>query len=56
MYDMSNLSGSGSSSTRNKVEVKCHHKLDSCLRMAKTTSNLGNKFHEHPLWSVSDQN
>ena len=52
----SNVSGSGSSSTHTEVEVKCHHKLDSCLRMITTSSNLKKKFYGCPLWPVSGQN
>ena len=45
MGNMSNTSGSGSSSTHREVEVKCHHKIDSKLRMVKTSSNLGKKLY-----------
>ena len=54
--NMSNVYMSVSSSTRSKVEVKCHHKVDSCLRMAKPDSNLEKKFYRCPLWLVSGQN
>ena len=52
----SNVSRSGSSSTHTEVEVKCHHKLESCLRMITTSSNLGKKFYGCSLWPVSGQN
>ena len=32
---MSNLFGSRSFTTRSEVEVKCHHKLDSYMRMTR---------------------
>ena len=52
---MSNVFGFGSSSTHSEVEVKCHHKIDSYMRMARTGLNLGKKFYECPLWLVSGQ-
>ena len=53
---MVNAFGSCSSSTRSEVEVKCHHHIDSKLRMVKNGSNLGKKFYECLLWLVSEQN
>ena len=53
---MSNVFRSESSSTHCEVEVKCHHKLDSCLRMAKTGSNMVKKFYGCPLWHECGQN
>ena len=53
---MSNAFGFGSSSNRSEVEVKCHHQIDSKLRMVKSGSNLGKKFYGCSLWLVSGQN
>ena len=52
---MSNASGFGSSSTRNEVEVKCHHQIEK-LRMVRSGSNLGKKFYGCLLWPVNRQN
>ena len=52
---MLNVSRSGSSSTRSEVEVKCHHQIDSKLRMVRNGSNLGNKFYGCSLWPISGQ-
>ena len=53
---MSNVSGFFPSSTRSEVEVKCHHQIDSKLRMVRSGSNLGKKFYGCSLWPVSGQN
>ena len=53
---MSNESGSCPSSTRSEVEVKCHHQIDSKLRMIRNGSNLGKKFYGCSLWLISEQN
>ena len=53
---MSNASGFGSSSNHSEVEVKCHHQIDSKLRMVRSGSNLGKKFYGCSLWSISGQN
>ena len=53
---MSNASGFGSSSNRSEVEVKCHHQIDSKLRMVRSGSNLGKKFYGYSLWPVSGKN
>ena len=53
---MLNVSEFGSSSNHSEVEVKCHHQIDSKLRMVRSGSNLGKKFYECSLWPVSGQN
>ena len=53
---MSNVFGSGSSSTHSEVEVKCHHQIDSKPRMVKSGSNLGKKFYGCSLWPVDGKN
>ena len=53
---MLNALGSCSSSTCNEVEVKCHHHIDSKLRMVRNGSNLGKKFYGCSLWPISEQN
>ena len=53
---MSNASGFGFSSNRSEVEVKCHHQIDSKLRMVRSGSNLGKKFYGCSLWPISGQN
>ena len=50
---MLNASGSGSSSTRSEIEVKCHHYIDSKPRMVKSGSNLEKKFYGCSLWPIS---
>ena len=53
---MPNAFGSGSSSTRSEVEVKCQYQIDSNPRMVRSGSNLGKKFYGCSLWPVSRQN
>ena len=53
---MSNASGFGSSSTRSEVKVKCHHQINSKLRMVRSGSNLGKKLYGCSLWLISGQN
>ena len=54
---MTNASGFGSSSNHSEVEVKCHHQIDSKLRMVRSGSNLGKKkLYGCSLWLVSGQN
>ena len=50
---MLNASGYGSSFTRSEVEIKCHHQIDSKLRMVINGSNLGKKLYGCSLWPVS---
>ena len=53
---MSNAFGFVSSSNCSEVEVKCHHQIDSKLRMVKSGSNLGKNFYGCSLWLVSGKN
>ena len=53
---MSNASMSSSTSTRSEVEVKCHHQINSKLRMVRSGSNLKKKIYGCSLWLVSEQN
>ena len=60
IIEMQNSFCSGASSnhmrTCSEIEVKCHHKIDSKLRIVKIGSNYGNKFYECSLWPISSQN
>ena len=47
---------SNSMGTCSEMEVKCHHKIDSKLRIVKNGSNYRKKFYVCSLWPISSQN
>ena len=54
---MQNLSSTKSSSNSiticSEIKNKCHHKINSKLRIVKSCSNSGKKVYGCSLWSVS---